>query len=176
MCVGRSRTLAAMSRAQHRKKVDLWQQERQRCYGNMSIRASTSDADVTSSSLSEVAALDKLIDLLRGANGQQQLTQLVAENLLAFDQKFWIRLATRSDAAQSSAEKESLTNLANVRFHASSFAHRMHQSMCFPVTSLTACNMSSLSLPLNRCIHGISIVCADGEAKVRHIEPCLQIR
>lgn len=120
MCVGRSRTLAAMSRAQHRKKVDLWQQERQRCYGNMSTRASSSDADVTSSSLSEVAALDKLIDLLRGANGQQQLTQLVAENLLAFDQKFWIRLATRSDAAQSSAEKESLTNLANVRFHASS--------------------------------------------------------
>lgn len=51
----------------------------------------------------------------QGANGQQELTKLVAENLLAFDRQFWFRLATRSDGAQSSAERETLTNLANVR-------------------------------------------------------------
>ncbi|CAL8466153.1 g5689 [Coccomyxa elongata] len=85
----------------------------QRWHRTVSLRASSGDSNVTGSSLSEVAALDKLIDLLKGASGQQELTKLVAENLLAFDQKFWIRLATRSDAAQSSAEKEGLTNLAN---------------------------------------------------------------
>jgi len=85
---------------------------------------------VTSSSLSEVAALDKLIDLLKGANGHQQLTQLVAENLLAFDQKFWIRLATRSDAAQSKAEKDMLTDLANVSYpNESEHMHCMHQHL-----------------------------------------------
>ncbi len=92
------------------------QQQLQRWHITVSPQASSGDSNVTGSSLSEVAALDKLIDLLKGANGQQELTKLVAENLLAFDQKFWIRLATRSDAAQSSTEKEGLTNLANVRY------------------------------------------------------------
>lgn len=117
LSIARSRTTVLRSPAHLRKNAGIWQLERQRCHGNMSVRASSSDADVTTSSLSEVAALDKLIDLLRGANGHQQLTQLVAENLLAFDQKFWIRLASRSDTAQSTAEKENLTNLANVRRH-----------------------------------------------------------
>lgn len=85
---------------------------------------------MTTSSLSEVAALDKLIDLLKGANGHQQLTQLVAENLLAFDQKFWIRLATRSDAAQNKAEKDTLTDLANVSNPTESeHMHCMHQHL-----------------------------------------------
>ena len=78
------------------------------------MRASSSDDGITGSSLSEIAALDQLIDLLKGANGQDALTRLVAENLLAFDRQFWIRLATRSDGAQSKAEREQLTNLANV--------------------------------------------------------------
>jgi flagellar biosynthesis regulator FlaF len=78
------------------------------------MASSFGDSTMSTSSVNEVAALDRLIDLLKGANGQQQLTQLVAENLLAFDQKFWIRLATRADAAQESEEKESLRNLANV--------------------------------------------------------------
>ena len=78
-----------------------------------SCRAGSSD-DLTASNLGEVAALDQLIDLLRSANGERELTKLVAENLLAFDSSFWLRLATRADAAQSQQEKTQLSNLANV--------------------------------------------------------------
>lgn len=88
---------------------------RQRYTRHLPCASGSSDDSVSTSAFNEVAALDKLIDVLRGANGQQELTQLVAENLLAFDQKFWIRLATRADAAQSSEEKDALKNLANVR-------------------------------------------------------------
>ena len=35
-----------------------------------------------------------------------QLGKAVADNLLAFDQKFWIRLATRSDTASSQEQKD----------------------------------------------------------------------
>ena len=35
-----------------------------------------------------------------------QLSRLVAENVLAFDQKFWLRVAARSDTAGSTEEKE----------------------------------------------------------------------
>ena len=77
-------------------------------------RASGSD-DLTASNLGEVAALDQLIDLLKNANGERKLTKLIAENLLAFDSNFWLRLATRADAAPSQQEKTQLANLANVR-------------------------------------------------------------
>ena len=76
-------------------------------------RAGSSD-DLTASNLGEVAALDQLIDLLKSANGERELTKLVAENVLAFDSSFWLRLATRADAAQSQQEKTQLANLANV--------------------------------------------------------------
>jgi hypothetical protein len=77
-------------------------------------RASGSD-NLTTSNLGEVAALDQLIDLLKYSNGERELTKLVAENLLAFDSNFWLRLATRADAAPSQQEKTQLANLANVR-------------------------------------------------------------
>ncbi|KAK9822820.1 hypothetical protein WJX81_004256 [Elliptochloris bilobata] len=48
-----------------------------------------------------------------GAKSQQELAKLVAENLLAFDPKFWLRMATRADAAESREEKDRLTALAN---------------------------------------------------------------
>ncbi len=35
----------------------------------------------------------------------QQLSQLVAENLLSFDQKFWIRVAARADTADKVRER-----------------------------------------------------------------------
>ena len=76
-------------------------------------RAGSGD-DLTASNLGEVAALDQLIDLLKSANGERELTKLVAENLLAFDSSFWLRLATRADAAPSQQEKTQLSNLANV--------------------------------------------------------------
>ena len=52
---------------------------------------------------------------MQGAKSQQELAKLVAENLLAFDSKFWLRMATRADAAESREDKERLTALANVR-------------------------------------------------------------
>lgn len=52
---------------------------------------------------------------LQGAKSQQELAKLVAENLLAFDSQFWLRTATRADAAESREDKERLTALANVR-------------------------------------------------------------
>ena len=95
-----------------------------------SMRASSSDDGITGSSLSEIAALDQLIDLLKGANGQEALAKLVAENLLAFDRQFWIRLATRSDGAQSNAEREQLTNLANVRGQSCCSCQCMRMQRC----------------------------------------------
>ena len=61
----------------------------------------------------------------------------MAENLLAFDQQFWFRLATRSDGAQSNAERETLTNLANVR---SLTAHRA------PFVRMHACSADAPSV------------------------------
>lgn len=41
-----------------------------------------------------------------------QLVRAVGENILALDQKFWLRLATRVDTADNEAEKEALTSLS----------------------------------------------------------------
>lgn len=59
--------------------------------------------------------LRKPCSAVQGAKSQQELAKLVAENLLAFDSKFWLRMATRADAAESREDKERLTALANVR-------------------------------------------------------------
>ena len=83
-------------------------------HGSATCCTAGSSDDLTASNLGEVAALDQLIDLLKSANGERELTKLVAENLLAFDSSFWLRLATRADAAQSQQEKTQLSNLANV--------------------------------------------------------------
>lgn len=64
-------------------------------------------------SLKETAALDELIDALLSAKSQQQMAQLVAENILAIDTKFWMRLATRNDTAGSREDKERLQGVAN---------------------------------------------------------------
>lgn len=77
--------------------------------------ASSDDAAASpalSASLSEVAEHDKLIDKLLAADGAAQLAQLVAENLMAFDQKFWIRVAARADTAPA-ADKDRLASLAS---------------------------------------------------------------
>ncbi len=42
-----------------------------------------------------------------------QLTKLVADNVLALDQKWWLRVATRNDAADSREERDRLGALAN---------------------------------------------------------------
>ncbi|KAK9820259.1 hypothetical protein WJX72_008197 [[Myrmecia] bisecta] len=47
------------------------------------------------------------------AKSQSELGRLVSENVLSFDQKFWLRLAARSDTAASQEEKQSLVSLAD---------------------------------------------------------------
>ncbi|GAB4822728.1 hypothetical protein N2152v2_009774 [Parachlorella kessleri] len=64
--------------------------------------------------LAETAALDQLIDMLMAAKGAEELAQLVAQNIMSYDQRFWLRLATRSDTASSTEEKERLGALAKV--------------------------------------------------------------
>ena len=61
----------------------------------------------TSDPVTEVANMDSLIDLLVDAD-EEQLLKLVAENVLSFDQKMWIRIASRSDAAESQEEKDKM--------------------------------------------------------------------
>ncbi|CAK8576601.1 unnamed protein product [Lathyrus sativus] len=55
--------------------------------------------------------LDKLIDMLREAN-PRELEKLVAENILAFNPDFWIRLAARSDTCISEDDKKDYEELA----------------------------------------------------------------
>lgn len=76
--------------------------------------SSSDDAGFVAASkeLKETAALDQFIDRLIAATSQEELTRLVAENLLSCSQKFWIRLATRSDSAASQEEKAKLAALA----------------------------------------------------------------
>lgn len=68
----------------------------------------------TPESLTAVQELDALIDALLAKKGAQELAQAVAENIMSFDQRFWLRLATRSDAAQEEEEKQQLAALAKV--------------------------------------------------------------
>lgn len=68
----------------------------------------------SSKSLAETAALDDLIDTLMSATDANDLTKKVAENLFSFDQRFWLRLATRNDTATTDEDKERLASLAKV--------------------------------------------------------------
>jgi hypothetical protein len=63
--------------------------------------------------LKEAAALDELIDVLLAARSQQEMAQLVAQNVFAFDTKFWLRVATRADAAPDEPSKERLRVVAD---------------------------------------------------------------
>ena len=60
----------------------------------------------TSDPVTEVANMDSLIDLPIDAD-EEQLLKLVAENVLSFDQKMWIRIASRY-AAESQEEKDKI--------------------------------------------------------------------
>lgn len=48
--------------------------------------------------------VDRLIDKLRDAN-PIELQKLVVENVLAFNEGFWIRLAARTDTCKSEDDK-----------------------------------------------------------------------
>lgn len=49
--------------------------------------------------------VDRLIDLLRDSSNPRELEQLVVENVLAFNESFWIRLAARTDTCKSEDDK-----------------------------------------------------------------------
>lgn len=55
--------------------------------------------------------MDRLIDMLREANANE-LQKLVVENVLAFNESFWIRLAARTDTCKSEDDKKDYEELA----------------------------------------------------------------
>ncbi|XP_050261908.1 uncharacterized protein LOC126706468 isoform X1 [Quercus robur] len=55
--------------------------------------------------------VDRLIDTLRDAN-PNELQKLVVENVLAFNEGFWIRLAARTDTCKSEDDKKDYEELA----------------------------------------------------------------
>lgn len=57
--------------------------------------------------------VDELIHLLLASKTEEDKAKVVADNVLSFDQSFWLRLAERADQASSQEEKEELGVLAN---------------------------------------------------------------
>ncbi|XP_059460497.1 uncharacterized protein LOC132189725 isoform X2 [Corylus avellana] len=55
--------------------------------------------------------VDRLIDTLRDAN-PKELQKLVVENVLAFNESFWIRLAARTETCKSEDDKKDYEELA----------------------------------------------------------------
>lgn len=78
------------------------------------VLALAASDDATADSLAAVAQLDALIDTLMAKKNPQDLAQCVAENIMSFDQRFWLRLATRSDAASDEEQRQQLSALARV--------------------------------------------------------------
>lgn len=77
-------------------------------------RALAAADDATADSLAAVQQLDALIDALMEKQSPAELAQCVAENIMSFDQRFWLRLATRSDAAADEEQRQQLAALAKV--------------------------------------------------------------
>ncbi|KAG1359045.1 hypothetical protein COCNU_08G004910 [Cocos nucifera] len=55
--------------------------------------------------------VDRLIDMLRDSSSRE-LEKLVVENVLAFNENFWIRLAARTDTCKSDDDKKDYEELA----------------------------------------------------------------
>ncbi|XP_024521568.1 uncharacterized protein LOC9650247 isoform X2 [Selaginella moellendorffii] len=75
---------------------------------NFCICAAAADSSQASES-SSGEEIDRLIDKLRSTDSQL----IVAENVLAFDSKFWLRLATRTDLCKSEDDEVDLEELAS---------------------------------------------------------------
>lgn len=56
--------------------------------------------------------VDRLIDMLKGSS-DRELQKLVVENILAFNEGFWIRLAARTDTCKSDDDKKDYEELAS---------------------------------------------------------------
>ncbi|KAK2978270.1 hypothetical protein RJ640_017121, partial [Escallonia rubra] len=62
-------------------------------------------------SFKKTVEVDRLIDMLGDAN-DKELQKLVVENVLAFNESFWIRLAARTDTCKSDDDKRDYEELA----------------------------------------------------------------
>jgi len=76
-------------------------------------RAVASRATRDGEGVSDLAAMDAVIDLMLEAKSEEEVGKIVVENVLMFDQKMWIRIASRSDAAESQEEKDKIMTLAS---------------------------------------------------------------
>ena len=58
--------------------------------------------------MSDVAALDGLINQLLNAHGESDdmLQKVCIENIMAFDQQMWLRMASRIDNVNTDEEKD----------------------------------------------------------------------
>ncbi|ESR36661.1 hypothetical protein KPL70_022874 [Citrus sinensis] len=73
--------------------------------------------------------VDRLIDMLRDAN-PKELQQLVVENILAFNEGFWIRLAARTDTCKSEDDKKDYEELAtSVMNIVDRVVHKTHEKI-----------------------------------------------
>ncbi|XVF45364.1 hypothetical protein PTKIN_Ptkin02bG0199900 [Pterospermum kingtungense] len=73
--------------------------------------------------------VDRLIDMLREAN-PNELQKLVVENILAFNESFWIRLAARSDTCISDDDKKDYEELASaVMSIVDRLVHKTHEKI-----------------------------------------------
>ncbi|XP_052188803.1 uncharacterized protein LOC127799100 isoform X2 [Diospyros lotus] len=63
-------------------------------------------------SFKKTVEVDRLIDTLRDANANE-LQKLVVENVLAFNEGFWIRLAARTETCKSEDDKKDYEELAS---------------------------------------------------------------
>ncbi|CDO97004.1 unnamed protein product [Coffea canephora] len=96
-CVGSRRQCFARKLALQFSSTNFPQHYRRRT----SVWAVNQNAE---ESFKKTVAVDRLIDMLRDAN-DKELQKLVAENILAFNESFWIRLAARSETCKSDDDK-----------------------------------------------------------------------
>jgi len=66
-----------------------------------------------SNSMSDVAALDGLINQLLNAHGESDdmLQKVCIENIMAFDQQMWLRMASRIDNVNTEEEKDAIADV-----------------------------------------------------------------
>ena len=69
-------------------------------------------ARARASGASDLAAMDGVIDVMLEATSDDELARVVAENVLMFDQRMWMRFASRSDSATTAEEKARVTRTA----------------------------------------------------------------
>ncbi|KAJ0239208.1 Uncharacterized protein HA466_0237010 [Hirschfeldia incana] len=85
-------------------KVDLKQRRHLMC-------AAVKGGGASEGAFKKTVELDRMIDALKDANSRE-LEKLVVENILAFDEAFWLRLAARSDTCVSDDDKKDYEELA----------------------------------------------------------------